>query len=97
MHIRRCQSFQKRGPQPWEAVTPRELSEVDRRAIFSVCDCVIGGAGRTSVMMALRGSRSDKMRRLGLVDCRGLGHFAGMSLGIGDKISHAFYITVVMR
>lgn len=79
MHLRRCQTFQRREALPWETVTPRELSEADRRAIFGVCEQVIGGAGRSSVMMALRGSRSEKMRRLGLVDCRGHGHFAGMS------------------
>ncbi len=58
---------------------PVSLSEDDRRAIFAVCDDVVYTAGRTSVMMALRGSRAQKMKRLGLIDSEGHGHFAGMS------------------
>ncbi|MFH1497371.1 MAG: RQC domain-containing protein [Verrucomicrobiota bacterium] len=58
---------------------PVALSEEDRRAIFAVCDGAVYAAGRTSVMMALRGSRAQKIQRLGLVDNEGHGHFAGMS------------------
>lgn len=77
MHLRRCQTFERREAHPWEAVVPRELSETDRKAIFGVCDAVVAaGAGRTVAMMALRGSRAEKVRRLGLVDARGHGHFA---------------------
>lgn len=54
------------------------MSEADERAIFAVLDQAVYVAGRTSVMMALRGSRAEKMKRLGLVDGPGHGHFAGM-------------------
>lgn len=71
-------SREQRGP--WVELTgPVALSEADERAIFAVCDVAVYAAGRTSVMMALRGSQAQKIKRLGLVDCEGHGHFAGMS------------------
>lgn len=54
-----------------------ELSVADERAIFAVLDNAIGRAGRTSVMMALRGSRAEKVRRLDVVGRPGHGYFAG--------------------
>ncbi|MFA6288566.1 MAG: RQC domain-containing protein [Opitutaceae bacterium] len=66
------------GPEV-ELHAPVALSEADRRAIFDVCDQAVYRAGRTSVMMALRGSRAQKMQRLGLVDVKGHGYFSGMS------------------
>lgn len=57
---------------------PAPLSGEEERAIFAVLDRAVYVAGRTSVMMALRGSRAEKVKRLGLVDGPGHGHFAGM-------------------
>lgn len=84
MHLRRCQTFQRRAANPWEVVTPRELSDADRRALFGVADvAVVASAGRTTMAMVLRGSRAEKVRRLGFEGCRGHGHFAGMN---GDEV-----------
>ena len=66
-----------RGPYV-QLADPVVLSEADVRAIFSVLDAAVYNAGRTSVMMALRGSRAQRVKRLGLVDQSGHGHFAGM-------------------
>lgn len=62
-----------------ELTGPVALSEADRRAMFAVLDQAVYEAGRTAVMMALRGSRAEKVKRLGLIDNEGHGHFAGMS------------------
>jgi hypothetical protein len=62
-----------------ELRAPVALLEEERRAILDVCDQAVYRAGRTSVMMALRGSRAEKVKRLGLVDARGHGYFAGRS------------------
>lgn len=54
---------ERRGPYV-ELTRPVELSVAEERAIFAVLDHAIGCAGRTSVMMALRGSKAEKVRRL---------------------------------
>ena len=73
-------SSRRRSPGPEVVLhAPVVLSEEERRAIVDVCDQAVYRAGRTSVMMALRGSRAEKVRRLGLIDAKGHGYFAGMS------------------
>jgi superfamily II DNA helicase RecQ len=80
MHLRRCQTFRRAASHPWETVLPREMSAEERGAVLNVCDAAVAArAGRTSAMMALRGSRAEKVRRLGLTECRGHGYLAGMS------------------
>jgi hypothetical protein len=56
---------------------PVSLSADEEKAIFAIVDAAIGVAGRTSVMMALRGSRAEKVRRLGVEDRPGHGFFKG--------------------
>jgi hypothetical protein len=68
----------RRGPYV-ELTGPVELSVEEERAIFSVLDAAVYAAGRTSVMMALRGSKAQKVKRLGLEDVPGHGFFAGWS------------------
>ena len=58
---------------------PVPLSVDEERAIFAMLDAAVAMAGRTSVMMALRGSRAEKVRRLGVVDRPGHGFYAGRS------------------
>jgi hypothetical protein len=66
----------RRGP--WVELTgPVPLSPDEERAIFQVLDAAVWVAGRTSVVMALRGSRAEKVRRLGLVARPGHGFFSG--------------------
>lgn len=73
-------SRRHRSPGPEVVLHPPvSLSEEDRRAIFDVCERAVYVAGRTSVMMALRGSRAQKVERLGLVGAAGHGYFAGLS------------------
>lgn len=68
------------------------MSVAEERAIFSVLDAAVYKAGRTSVMMALRGSRAEKVKRLGLVDRPGHGFFAGWSEeGVMAKIDTCFH------
>jgi superfamily II DNA helicase RecQ len=70
----------RRSPGPVvELHPPVVLSDGERRAIFDVCDQAVYRAGRTSVMMALRGSRTEKVRRLGLMEAKAHGYFAGKS------------------
>ncbi len=66
----------RRGPYV-ELTGPVPLSGDEERAIFAIVDAAIGVAGRTSVMMALRGSRAEKVRRLGVEDRPGHGFFQG--------------------
>jgi hypothetical protein len=54
-----------------------ETTEADRRALFSVADCLIARAGRTTLVMALRGSRAQKVMRHGLDRTAGYGYFSG--------------------
>lgn len=68
----------QRGPYV-ELTGPVALSDDEERAIFAVVDAAVGIAGRTSVMMALRGSRAEKVRRLGVVDQPGHGFYARRS------------------
>jgi hypothetical protein len=69
---------EQRGPYV-ELTGPVLLLPEEERAIFAVFDAAIALAGRTSVMMALRGSRAEKVRRLGMVDRPGHGFYAGRS------------------
>jgi hypothetical protein len=69
---------ERRGPHV-ELTGPVELSVTEERAIFAVLDHAIGRAGRTSVMMALRGSRAEKMKRLDMASGPGHGFFAGVA------------------
>ena len=55
-----------------------EVTEGDRRAILGVADCLIGQAGRTTLMMALRGSRAQRVRKFGADQARGHGWFSGV-------------------
>ena len=70
-HARRAPGVKSTGPVP--------LSGEEERAIFAMLDAAVAVAGRTSVMMALRGSRAEKVRRLGVVDRPGHGFYAGRS------------------
>lgn len=54
-----------------------EISEDDQRAITGVADCLIGRAGRTTLAMALRGSRAQRVRQFQADQARGHGYFAG--------------------
>ena len=75
MHLRRCQAFRRRSAEePWETVVPREIGAAERRSIFRVCEAAAAaGAGRAEAAQALRGKRSEKLRRLGLTEVRGHG------------------------
>ena len=55
-----------------------ELLEADRRAILGVADSLIAKAGRTTLAMALRGSRAQRVLQHGVESARGYGHFAGV-------------------
>ncbi len=60
-------------------VAPRELGDAERAAILEVCEAAAAaGAGRREAMQALRGGRSDKLRRLGLTACAGHGFLASL-------------------
>lgn len=78
MHLRRCETFRRaRVEEPWETVVPRELGEAERLAILRVCARVErAGLGRTEAMQALRGGRSEKLRRSGLAEGDGHGALA---------------------
>lgn len=79
MHLRRCQVFRRRGAEPWETGTPRELGEEDRRAILAAAALPeSGSADRGDLMLALRGSRASRLRAQGYVGGAGHGHFAGL-------------------
>ena len=68
----------RRGPGV-ELAGPVPLSVDEERALFAMLDAAVYTAGRTSVMMALRGSRAAKVQRLGVVDQPGHGFYAGRS------------------
>ena len=57
------------------------LTEQDRRAILGVCDHLIGQAGRTTLAMALRGSRAKRVLQFEAAQARGYGHYAGVPEG----------------
>ncbi|MCC5023648.1 MAG: hypothetical protein J6386_13075 [Candidatus Synoicihabitans palmerolidicus] len=61
-------------------LVPVALTAGDRRAIFSVLDATVYEAGRSSVVLALRGSEAQKVARLGLVGTAGYGYYAGRSV-----------------
>ena len=54
------------------------LTEAERRAIIRVAGELIGRAGRTTLVMALRGSRAKRVLQHGAEGAPGYGHFAGM-------------------
>jgi hypothetical protein len=54
------------------------VSEGEQRAILSVADALIGRAGRTSLVMALRGSRAKRVLQFEVERTKGYGYFAGM-------------------
>lgn len=53
------------------------FTDADRRAILSVADCLIATAGRTTLAMALRGSRAKRVLQHGVERARGYGYYAG--------------------
>lgn len=53
-------------------------SDSDLRAILSVADQLIGRAGRTTLVMALRGSRSKRVLQFESDKAEGYGYFAGV-------------------
>ena len=53
------------------------LSHPDLCAVLSVADHLVGRAGRTTLALALRGSRAARVLRHGVADAPGYGHFAG--------------------
>ncbi len=65
----------RRGPEI-ELSGPVDLTSAEERALFAVFDAAVYVAGRTSVMMALRGSMAEKVRRLGVVGEPGHGFYA---------------------
>lgn len=54
------------------------LSEEEQRAILSVADALIGRAGRTTLVMALRGSRAQRVLQFGAERTKGHGFYAGV-------------------
>jgi hypothetical protein len=75
---RTSQRSRRRGPEV-ELSGPVDLSIAEERALFAIFDAAVYVAGRTSAMMALRGSRAEKVRRLGVVGGPGHGFYAGRS------------------
>ena len=55
------------------------MSDEDRRAILGVCDHLIDAAGRTTLALALRGSRAQRVVRYRVDQARGYGFYAGAS------------------
>lgn len=53
------------------------LADEDRRAILGVCDCLIGRAGRTTLALALRGSRAKRVLQYQADRTCGYGFYAG--------------------
>ena len=79
MHLRRCQTFQVQAAEPWETVAPREMDAEERSAVLAACEASISArGGRTDAMLALRGNRAERVRRLGLTSCRGFGFLASL-------------------
>ncbi len=56
-----------------------QLPEADLRAILGVADSLIGRVGRTTLALALRGSRAKRVLQHGVEQARGYGYFAGVS------------------
>ncbi|WP_158277482.1 RQC domain-containing protein [Opitutus sp. ER46] len=54
-----------------------EISDREQRAILSVVDVLVGRAGRTTLVMALRGSRAKRALQFGVEQTTGYGFFAG--------------------
>lgn len=54
-----------------------ELREEEVRAILSVADLLVGEAGRTTLVMALRGSQAEKVRRHQAQEASGFGFYQG--------------------
>jgi hypothetical protein len=51
----------------------------ERSAVLAACEAAISsGGGRTDAMHALRGNRSERVRRLGLISCPGFGFLASL-------------------
>ena len=55
------------------------VSDEERRAILSVADVLVGRAGRTSLVMALRGSRAKRVLQYKVENTGGYGYFAGVA------------------
>ncbi|MFA5263697.1 MAG: RQC domain-containing protein [Opitutaceae bacterium] len=55
------------------------ITEDELRAVLGVCDALIGAAGRTTLVLGLRGSRAKKALQFGLDKVRGYGLFADRS------------------
>ncbi len=54
------------------------VTDSERRAMLSVVDCLVGRAGRTTLVMALRGSKARRVLQFGAEQARGYGRFAGV-------------------
>jgi len=66
--------------EPWATVVPRAMGEAERGAVLGMCVAAAeAGAGRAEAARALRGGRSEKLRRLGLTELRGHGSLANLS------------------
>ncbi|MSU50617.1 MAG: hypothetical protein EXS37_16275 [Opitutus sp.] len=63
---------------PARTETTPSISDRDLCAILGVCDCLIARAGRTTLALALRGSRSKRVVQHGVDEARGYGYFAGL-------------------
>lgn len=55
------------------------FTEIERRAVLAVADCLIAQAGRTTLVLALRGSRSKRVLQHGVETATGYGQFAHLS------------------
>ena len=53
-------------------------TDEDLRAILDVCDYLIGRAGRTTAVMALRGSRAQRVLQFQVEHSHGYGYYAGV-------------------
>jgi hypothetical protein len=56
-----------------------DLSERDLREVLGVCDALVGRAGRTTLVLGLRGSRAKKALQFGVDKVRGYGCLADRS------------------
>lgn len=57
---------------------PRELSESEKRLIIEVADVMVYEAGRTTLALALRGSKNQKLARFKVDDLAGYGMYRGL-------------------
>jgi len=69
----------QRHSMPSQTGKSYELPEADLRAVLGVADSLIAKAGRTTLALALRGSRAKRVLQHGVEQARGYGHFAGVS------------------